>query len=68
MRKHNSTHNTGHYFAVRFDSSARSQHAVRRTLGLDPRMLRYSVVKVGGTLDEIKSVAGKIQWKADPDA
>lgn len=68
MRKHNATHNTGHYFVVRFDSSARTQHAVRRTLGLDPRMLRYSVVKMGGTLEELRSVVGEVQWNVDPDA
>ncbi|KAG9553798.1 ribosomal protein S6, partial [Aureobasidium melanogenum] len=68
MRKNTVTHNTGHYFVVRFDSSARTQHAVRRTLGLDPRMLRYSVVKMGGTLDELRSVVGEVQWRADADA
>ncbi|GAB7347207.1 hypothetical protein MBLNU459_g3313t1 [Dothideomycetes sp. NU459] len=61
-RKHKTLHHSGHYFIVRFDSSARTQHAVRRTLGLDPRMIRYSVVKMGGTLDEIKAVAGKAEW------
>ncbi|KAI4718345.1 hypothetical protein E4T48_05391 [Aureobasidium sp. EXF-10727] len=68
MRKNTVTHNTGHYFVVRFDSSARTQHAVRRTLGLDPRMLRYSVVKMGGTLEELRSVVGEVQWRADGDS
>ncbi|KAH0287662.1 ribosomal protein S6 [Aureobasidium namibiae CBS 147.97] len=68
MRKNTVTHNTGHYFVVRFDSSARTQHAVRRTLGLDPRMLRYSVVKMGSTLEELRSVVGEVQWRADADA
>ena len=48
---------------MRFDSSARTQHAVRKTLGLDPRMVRYSVVKMGSTLEEVKEVAGKAEWK-----
>ena len=64
LRRHNALHNSGHYFIVRFDSSARTQHAVRRTLGLDPRMIRYSVVKMGTTLDQIKDVAGTADWGA----
>lgn len=52
----------GHYFILRFDSSAKTQHAVRRTLGLDPRMIRYSVVKMGSKLDEISDVGGKAEW------
>ncbi|KAK0925557.1 hypothetical protein LTR91_009342 [Friedmanniomyces endolithicus] len=46
-RKQGAIYNQGHYFILRFDSSAQTQHAVRRTLGLDPRMIRYSVVKMG---------------------
>ena len=47
---------------MRFDSSSRTQHAVRRTLGLDPRMIRYSVVKMGSKLEEIKDVGGTAEW------
>lgn len=36
--------------------------AVRRTLGLDPRMIRFSVVKLGDKLEEIKEVEGKVEW------
>jgi small subunit ribosomal protein S6 len=63
-RKQGATYNEGHYFILRFDSSARTQHTVRRTLGLDPRMIRYSVVQMGSKLQEIKDVAGKAEWKA----
>lgn len=61
-RKQGATYRDGHYFILRFDSSAKTQHAVRRTLGLDPRMIRYSVVQLGSTLEEIKDVAGKADW------
>lgn len=37
---------------------------MRRTLGLDPRMIRYSVVKMGSKLEEIADVAGKAEWEA----
>ncbi|TKA68141.1 hypothetical protein B0A55_06947 [Friedmanniomyces simplex] len=64
-RKQGAIYNQGHYFILRFDSSAQTQHAVRRTLGLDPRMIRYSVVKMGSKLEEIADVAGKAQWEND---
>jgi small subunit ribosomal protein S6 len=47
---------------MRFDSSGAVQSAVRRTLGLDPRMIRFSVVKLGDKLEDIKDVQGKVEW------
>lgn len=47
---------------MRFDSSAQAQDNVRRTLSLDPRMIRFSVVKLGNRLDEIKDVPGRVEW------
>ena len=64
LRLHSTAHHTGHYFIMRFDSSAQTQHMVQRTLGLDPRLLRFSVVKMGTTLEEVKDVAGKADWGA----
>ena len=46
---------------MRFDSSAKAQHSVRRTMSLDPRLLRYSMVKLGSTLSEIADVGGKAE-------
>lgn len=60
--KHQARHTDGHHFIMRFDSSAEVQHNIRRTLGLDPRMIRFSVVKLGNKLDEIKGVEGHIKW------
>ena len=47
---------------MRFDSSGKAQQAVRNTLGLDPRMVKFSVVKMGERLDQIDDVGGK-EWK-----
>lgn len=47
---------------MRFDASGPVQMAVRRTLGLDPRMVRFSVVKLGDKLEDIKDVQGKVEW------
>ncbi|KAI1840877.1 hypothetical protein JX266_012887 [Neoarthrinium moseri] len=44
---HQMRHKTGHYFALRFDASIATQEAVRRVLANDPRMIRYSSVKLG---------------------
>ncbi|KXL44032.1 hypothetical protein M433DRAFT_166725 [Acidomyces richmondensis BFW] len=63
FRKQGATYTQGHYFIMRFDSSAKTQHAVRRTLGLDPRMIRYSVVKMGDKLEDIKDIGGKAEWE-----
>lgn len=48
---------------MRFDSSPTTQEVVRKMLGLDPRMIKFGVVKMGSTLDAIKDVEGKVQWK-----
>ncbi|KAF2087938.1 ribosomal protein S6 [Saccharata proteae CBS 121410] len=61
-RKHQASYSSGHHFIMRFDSSARTQHAIRRTMGLDPRLLRFSVVKLGSKLEEIADVPGIAPW------
>lgn len=47
---------------MRFDSSVQTQHEVQRTLKLDPRLLRYGVVKMGKTLHDIADIGGKVAW------
>jgi small subunit ribosomal protein S6 len=47
---------------MRFDSSGSVQSSIRRTLGLDPRMINFSVVKLGDKLEEIKDIEGKVEW------
>ncbi|RPB29736.1 hypothetical protein L211DRAFT_800221 [Terfezia boudieri ATCC MYA-4762] len=61
-KKHQATYTHGHYFLMRFDSNGKAQQTVRNTLGLDPRMIKFSVVKLGERLDQIDSVSGK-EWK-----
>ncbi|EEQ90293.1 30S ribosomal protein S6 [Blastomyces dermatitidis ER-3] len=62
ITKHQTKYSTGHHFIMRFDSSSAVQQSVRRTLGLDPRMIRFSVVKLGDKLEEIKDVSGRVEW------
>jgi small subunit ribosomal protein S6 len=54
-------YNVGHYFVMRFDSNAAAQQLVRRTLGLEPRLLRFNVVKLGKNLKDISEVGGKAE-------
>lgn len=48
---------------MRFDASARTQHSLRRTMSLDPRLIRYSIVKMGTKFEEIKDVPGQASFK-----
>ena len=51
---------------MRFDCAPSTQDAVKRMLGVDPRMLKYGVVKVGdGTLSGMADKAG-VQWTRVP--
>lgn len=47
---------------MRFDASGPVQSAVRRTLSLDPRMIRFSVIKIGDKLEKINNVPGHVDW------
>ncbi|KAF2112986.1 37S ribosomal protein Mrp17 [Lophiotrema nucula] len=62
-KKLQSTHHTGHHFIMRFDASPRTQHALRRTMSLDPRLIRYSVVKMGEKFEDIKGVEGQAKFR-----
>jgi small subunit ribosomal protein S6 len=48
---------------MRFDASARTQHSLRKTMGLDPRLIRYSIVKMGTKFEEIKDVEGQAKFR-----
>jgi len=62
-RKHQVQRHEGHYFIMRYDASSKAQGDVRTTLGLDPRMIKFSTVKLGdGKLESISNISGKIPW------
>lgn len=62
--RHQARYSEGHHFIMRFDASSPVQASIRRTLGLDPRMINFSVVKLGDKLEEIKDVEGEIKWNS----
>lgn len=47
---------------MRFDASSRTQEAVRKTLALDPRVIRSTSVKLGDGKLETLSRFGKVEW------
>lgn len=62
VTKHQMMHHNGHYFAMRFDASTEAQGIVRKTINLDPRVIRSTSVKLGdGKLDSL-SRFGQISW------
>ncbi|CBX96467.1 hypothetical protein IAQ61_005661 [Plenodomus lingam] len=62
-KKLQSTHHYGHHFIMRFDASARAQHTLRKTMSLDPRLIRYSIVKMGTKFEEIKDIGGEAKFR-----
>jgi small subunit ribosomal protein S6 len=66
-RKHQAQYTDGHYFIMRYDASSKTQDDVRKTLGLDPRMIKFSSVKLGdGTLESLSKIGGKIAVRETP--
>lgn len=59
--KYQTQHHKGHYFVMQFDCSATTQQEVRRQLGLNPHMIRFSVVKLGDKLGGYRNQKGKIE-------
>jgi small subunit ribosomal protein S6 len=69
--RHQTRHTQGHYFVMQFDSGVKTQESIRKFLALDPRMLRYSVIKIGDRLGTgpnyggVEAVDGKesLSWR-----
>ena len=62
-RKHQAQYTDGHYFIMRYDASSKIQDDVRKTLGFDPRMIKFSSVRLGdGTLESLSKIGGQIPW------
>ena len=63
VRKNQARHDSGHHFILRFDASPSVQELVRKTIAVDPRMVRCGVVKIGGKLKDIVDVKGVVEWR-----
>lgn len=55
-------HDSDHHFIMRFDASPETQRLIYKTVAIDSRMLRTSMVRIGETLDEISKVGERAEW------
>ena len=62
-KKNQMRHDSGHHFIMRFDASPAVQRLVRKTIAIDPRMIRCGVVKMGERLKDIVDVKGTVDWQ-----
>lgn len=63
VKKNQVRHDSGHHFIMRFDASPKAQELVRKTIAIDPRMVRCGVVKMGSKLRDIVDVKGQVEWQ-----
>lgn len=56
VKKNQAAYDRAYHFVMRFDGNAAAQAEVRRTLALDPRMVRFSVVKLADKLETVVKV------------
>ncbi|KAJ3139393.1 hypothetical protein HK100_011668 [Physocladia obscura] len=52
MRRHQEVFRTGVTWAMQFDASPNAMTALRRHLSFDERVIRFTVIKLGDTLQE----------------
>ncbi|KAF6238282.1 hypothetical protein HO173_003562 [Letharia columbiana] len=63
IRKNQARHDSGHHFILRFDASPSVQELVKKTVSVDPRMVRCGIVKMGGRLKDIVNAKGVVEWQ-----
>lgn len=63
FKKNQKRHDSGHHFIMRFDASPAVQQMVRKTVAIDPRMIRCGCVKLGSKLKDIVDVKGTVTWQ-----
>ncbi|KAG5970490.1 hypothetical protein E4U30_002191 [Claviceps sp. LM220 group G6] len=59
---HQMRHTHGHYFVMRYDTSAKIHQELRATLKLEPRMIRTAHVKLGDGKLETLAKIGPPSW------
>ncbi|KAM7190992.1 Ribosomal protein S6 [Naviculisporaceae sp. PSN 640] len=64
VSKHQARHLKGHYFVMRYDCGIKTHEEVRKTLAVDPRMIRAANVKLGDGKLTTLSKFGEIPWNS----
>ncbi|KAK3313338.1 ribosomal protein S6 [Apodospora peruviana] len=62
ISKHQQRHHRGHYFVMRYDAGIKTHEEVRRTLDVEPRMIRSASVKLGDGKLETMTKLTSIPW------
>ena len=62
-KKNQARHDSGHHFILRFDASPSVQALVKKTVAVDPRMIRCGIVKMGERLKDIVEAKGVVDWQ-----
>ncbi|EMR09852.1 ribosomal protein S6 [Pneumocystis murina B123] len=52
-KKHQQIHHEGRHWTMLFDSNPQAQLEINKILRLDPRVINYSIIKLGSKLHEI---------------
>jgi len=53
MRSHKTWHDVGDYWTMRFDASPKTMKLLTSTLKREPRVIRWTVIKLGEKLEDI---------------
>jgi len=56
MKRHEQRHTVGDYWTIHFDASPPVMKSVNFQLGKDPRVIRWTVTKLGEKLNDIAGV------------
>ncbi|RDB25018.1 putative 28S ribosomal protein S6, mitochondrial [Hypsizygus marmoreus] len=53
MRRHGAIHSTGDYWTIHFDTAPRTLRSLNSIMRRDPRVIRWTVLKMGSKAEDI---------------
>ncbi|EJU04205.1 hypothetical protein DACRYDRAFT_63860 [Dacryopinax primogenitus] len=64
IRSHQAWHSYGDYWTMRFDASPKLMKTVTSSLTQDPRVIKWTVIKLGTKLEDILEPPSKtVRWR-----
>ncbi|GLB37509.1 putative ribosomal protein S6 [Lyophyllum shimeji] len=64
MRRHKVTHSMGDYWTIHFDTAPRTLRSLNSIMRRDPRVIRWTVLKLGDKVEDI-AVEGQKALRGD---
>ncbi|KAF9465005.1 ribosomal protein S6 [Collybia nuda] len=61
MRRHGEIHSTGDYWTMHFDTAPRTLRSLNSIMRRDPRVIRWTVLKLGAKVEDIAKEGQKAQ-------